>query len=134
MEAVSESVGADVDSDEEAVHVEDSHGTKDCRARSEAMHVCELGPRCPLFYMALNRSNLHHTAESTGSDSRGVIKGKRAFNIWNLPAADLASHPVLSDLGQKIAKYAVTYLSGSLNIPPPRDQHGIPSVEELNRA
>ncbi len=71
--------------------------------------------------MDLNRSSLHHTAASTGGDSRGVIKGTRAFNIWNLPAAGLASHPVLSDMGQEIAKYAVTYLSGSLNIPQPRD-------------
>jgi hypothetical protein len=131
-EAVGESVGADVDPDNEDVNVEDSRGTKDDRTRSEAMHGCELGPRCPLIFMALNRSSLHHTAASTGGDSRGLIKGKRAFNVWRLPAADLASHPVLSDLGKELAKYAVTYLSGTLNIPQSRDQHGIPSVEELN--
>ena len=125
----SEAVGVDADSDEEA---ENAEGTQDPRSRSEAMHGCELGPRCPLFFMALNRSSLHHTAASTGGDSRGVIKGKRTFNIWCLPPADLACHPVLSSLAQELAKFALTYLSGTLNLPPPRDRGGLPSIEELN--
>ena len=54
--AVGERVGVDADSDEEA---ENAEGTQDARSRSEAMHGCELGPRCPLFFMALNRSSLH---------------------------------------------------------------------------
>ena len=83
--------------------------------------------------MAVNRSSLHHTAASTGGDSRGVIKGKRTFNIWLMPAEDLACHPVLGSLSQERAKFALTYLSKALNIPPPRDQRGKPSVEELNR-
>ncbi len=82
--------------------------------------------------MALNRKSLHHKAVSTGSDSRGIIKGKRTFNLWNLPAADLACHPVLSSLAQELAKFVLTYLSWSLNLSLPRDQHGQPSAEELN--
>ena len=123
----------DADSDDEAENAEDNGGAQDARSRSDEMHGCELGPRCPLFFMAVNRSSLHHTAASTGGDSRGVIKGKRTFNIWLMPAEDLACHPVLGSLSQEMAKFALTYLSKSLNIPPPRDQSGKPSVEELNR-
>ena len=132
-EAVGERNGVDADSDDEAENAEDNGGAQDARSRSDAMHGCELGPRCPLFFMAVNRSSLHHTAASTGGDSRGVIKGKRTFNIWLMPAEDLACHPVLGSLSQEMAKFALTYLSKSLNIPPPRDQSGKPSVEELNR-
>jgi hypothetical protein len=58
--------------------------------------------------------------------------GKRTFNIWRLPPADLACHPVLSSLAQELAKFALTYLSGTLNLPPPRERGGLPSIEELN--
>ena len=54
-EAVGESHGVDADADDEAENAAGSGGTQDARSRSEAMHGCELGPRCPLFYMALNR-------------------------------------------------------------------------------
>jgi hypothetical protein len=74
--------GVDADADDKAENAEGSGRTQDARSRSEAMHGCELGPRCPLFFMALNRKSLHHTAASTGGDSRGMIKGKRTFNIW----------------------------------------------------
>ncbi len=37
-EAVGDSVGADQNSDEEDVDVEDSHGTKNNQTRSETMH------------------------------------------------------------------------------------------------
>ncbi len=83
--------------------------------------------------MARYRKSLHHTAASTGGDSRGMIKGNRTFNLWNLPAADLACHPVLSYLAQELAMFNLTYLSKSLNIPPPRDQRGKPTAEELKR-
>ena len=84
--------------------------------------------------MALNRSSLPHTAASTGGINRGFMKGKHTINIWRLPAADLACHPVLSSLAQEMAKFALTYkyLSWSLNIPLSRDQHGQQSVEGLN--
>jgi hypothetical protein len=131
-EAVGERNGVDADSDDEAENAEDNGGAQDARSRSDAMHGCELGPRCPLFFMVVNRSSLHHTAASTGGDSRGVIKGKRTFNIWLMPAEDLACHPGLGSLSQEMAKFALTYLSKSLNISPPRDQSGKPSVEELN--
>ncbi len=123
----------DADADDEAENAEGSGGTQDARSRSEAMHGCERDPRCPLFFMALNRKRLHHTAASSGGDSRGMIKGKHTFNLWKLPAADLACHPVLSSSAQELAIFALTYPSKSLNIPPPRDQRGKPIVEELKR-
>ena len=128
----SEAVGAGVDSDNEVAHVEERSGTEEDRSRSEAMHGCELGPRCPLHFMALHRSSLHHTAASTGGTSRGVVKGKRTFNLWHLPAADLACHPVMSSLARELSKFAYAYLSRTLNLPSPKDQYGKPSVEELN--
>ena len=36
------------------------------------------------------------------------------------------------NLAQELAKFALTYLSGTLNLPPPRDRGGLPSIEELN--
>ena len=42
--------------------------------------------------------------------------------------------PPSSELfGTGVAIFALTYLSKSLNIPPPHDQSGKPTVEELNR-
>jgi hypothetical protein len=82
--------------------------------------------------MSLHRSSLHHTASSTGGTSRGVIKGKRTFNLWRLPATDVACHPVLSSLPEELSKFAYAYLRRSLIIPLPSDVHGRPSVEELN--
>ena len=96
------------------------------------MHACELGPRCPLFFMALNRSSLHHTAASTGGTSRGIIKGKRTLNLWHLPDADVARHPVMKSLALEVSKFAYAYLSRSLGLPSPLDPRGRPSVEELN--
>ncbi len=125
----------DVDSDNEGVNVNESSGTKEARSRSEAMHACELGPRCPLFFMALHRSSdssLHHTAASTGGTSRGVIKGKCTFNLWHLPDTDVTCHPVLSSLARELAKFTYAYLRRSLGLPLPADQHGRPSIEELN--
>ena len=54
-EAVGERHGVDADADDEAENAAGSGGTQDARSRSEAMHGCELGPRCPLFFMALNK-------------------------------------------------------------------------------
>ncbi len=53
-EAVGKGVDAGADSDNEVVNVDESSGTKEARSRSEAMHACELGPRCPLFFMTLH--------------------------------------------------------------------------------
>ena len=131
-EAVGKGVDAGADSDNEVVNVDESSGTNEAQSRTEAMHACELGPRCPLFFMSLHRSSLHHTASSTGGTSRGAIKGKRTFNLWRLPATDVACHPVLSSLPEQLSKFAYAYLRRSLNIPLPSDVHGRPSVEELN--
>jgi hypothetical protein len=49
----------------------------------------------------------------------------------HLPDA-VARHPVLKSLGLELSKFAYAYQSESLNLPPPRDQRGTPSIEELN--
>ena len=80
----------------------DAHDAEEMRcapednARAEAMHACELGTRCPLFFMALHRSSLHHTAASTGGVRGSCIKGKKAFDLFHLPAAAVAVNVALS--------------------------------------
>jgi hypothetical protein len=96
------------------------------------MHACELGTRCPLFFMALHRTRLHHTAASTGGLIRGVLKGKYAFNVFNMSAAAVKQHPPLKALPLELSKFAYTYLMKSLALPPPVHPSGRPSVEELN--
>ena len=105
---------------------------EDC-AREEAMHACDLGTRCPLFFMALHRSSLHHTAASTGGITWGTIKGRRAFNVFCMPADAVAELPALKALPLELSKFAYTYLQKSLALPPPADPRGILSVDELNK-
>ena len=98
------------------------------------MHACELGTRCPLFFMALHRSSLHHTPASTGGkQAGGNIKGRVALNVWSMPALVVEEHPVLKSLPLELSKFAFTYLSKSLGLPKPADPRGRPSIEELNR-
>ena len=114
------------DSDDDKVRKED-------RAREEAMHACELGTRCPLFFMALHRTRLHHTPASTGGSwPSGAIKGRVAFNVWNLPAVSVQELPSLQSLPLELSKFAYDYLSKSLGLPKPADPHGRPSIAELN--
>ena len=121
-----EAGGADAhDAEEMSCAPEDS-------ARAEAMHACELGTRCPLFFMALHRSSLHHTAASTGGVRGSSIKGKQAFDLFKLPADAVAEHPPLKALPLELSKFAYTYLKKSLALPPPADARGRPTVEELN--
>ncbi len=80
------------DSDDEKVGTED-------RAREEAMHACKLGTRCPLVFMALHRSSLHHTPASTnGIRPLGAIRGRVALNVWNLPEVYVKELPSLKSL------------------------------------
>ncbi len=58
----SDAVDDNVCADDGSVNVGESHAIKEARSRSEAMHAFEIGPRCPLLFMGLNRSSLHHTA------------------------------------------------------------------------
>ncbi len=68
--------------DEDAVEQgEELPGSTDDSARDEAMHACELGTLCPLFFMALHQSRLHHTAASTGGIRLGEIRGRYGFII-----------------------------------------------------
>jgi hypothetical protein len=93
-EAVSERRGADHDDEEP----EDCRAAGDETVRSEAMYACELGTRCPLFYMALNRSSLHFTPASTGASAVRGFQGIHSLNIWRFRVADLAAYPVLRSL------------------------------------
>ena len=123
-----EAAGADPHDQEES---EMPRATEDL-ARAEAMHACELGTRCPLFFMAMHRSSLHHTPASTGGLRRSSIKGRQTFNIFNLPAAAVAELPALKALPLELSKFAYTYLKKSLALPPPADARGTPTVAELN--
>ena len=115
------------DSDDEKVGTED-------RAREEAMHACELGTRCPLFFMALHRSSLHHTPASTnGIRPSGAIRGRVVLNVWNLPEVYVKELPSLKSLPLELSKFAYDYFSKSLGLPKPVDPRGTPSVAELNR-
>ncbi len=61
------------DSNDEEIRKQD-------RASEDAMHACELGTWCPLFFMALHRTRLHHTPASTGRRwVSGTIKGRVAI-------------------------------------------------------
>ncbi len=82
------------------------------------MHACELGTRCTMFFMALHRSSLHHTAASTGRVSGSSIKGKQVFDLLYLPPDSVAEHPVLKVLQLELSKFAFTYLKKSLALPP----------------
>ncbi len=101
-------------------------------ARAEAMHACELGTRCPLFFMAMHRSSLHHTPTSTGGLHRSSLRGRQTFNLFKLPADAVLDLPALKALPLELSKFAYTYLKKSLALPPPADARGKPSVEELN--
>ena len=126
-EAADADEATEADSGDEEVRTED-------RAREEAMHACELGTRCPLFFMALHRSSLHHTPASTGGiRAWGAIRGRVTFNVWNLPALNVQELPSLKSLPLELSKFAFSYLSKSLGLPKPVDPRGRPSIEELNR-
>jgi hypothetical protein len=102
-------------------------------AREEAMHGCKLGTWCQLFFMALHRSSLHHTAASTGgARTATMIKGKPVFNIFCLPADAVSEHPPLKSLPLELSKFVYEYLKKSLDLPQPADACCIPSVQELN--
>jgi len=50
---------------------------------SDSMNACELAVRCPLFFMALHRQDLHHRASSF--HLRGSRQaGRQRFNLWEL--------------------------------------------------
>ena len=67
-----EAAGANVDDEEERGQEQEIPGSKEDCAREEAMHSCELGTRCPSFFMALHRTRLYHTAASTGGMDQGA--------------------------------------------------------------
>ena len=82
-------------------------------ARAEAMHACELGTRCPLFFMAMHRSSLHHTPTSTGGLHRSSLRGRQTFNLFKLPADAVVDFPALKALPLELSKFAYTYLKKS---------------------
>ena len=55
-------------------------GARSDYARDEATHACELGVRCPLYFMALHRKELHHVPCSKskwGRKKRRATAAKR---------------------------------------------------------
>jgi len=112
----------------------DSEPTSKGADREEAMHACELGVRCPLFFMALHRSpaELHHRA---GARHRNGYDGRQHFNVWLLRDTStkaVQEVPILRRLPTDLAAFAYMYARRSLNLPEPGDRRGKPSVEELN--
>ena len=65
------------------------------------MHGCELGVRCPLFFMAANRHDQHLRAvdwAGAGPDCRYRVQrsvcGRQAFNVWAMAAGSVQMHKV----------------------------------------
>ena len=69
--------------------------------REEAMHSCELGVRCPLFFMAANRHDQHFRAVDcvgVGPDRRYKVRqsicGRQAFCVWAMTPGSVRMHKV----------------------------------------
>lgn len=108
--------------------------THDCK-RDEAMHGCELGVRCPLFFMALHRSVLHHRACAVSCKEGGKDDGRQRLNVWQLRSATSKAaqdHSILRRLPTDLAAFAYIFAPKSLGLPVPADRSGKPSVAELN--
>ena len=67
----------------------------------ESMHSCELGVRCPLFFMAANRHEQHFRAADwvgAGPEPRYRFKhthcGRQAFNVWTMIPGSMQMHKV----------------------------------------
>jgi hypothetical protein len=63
----------------------------------------------------------------------GTIKGRVAFNVWNLPAVSVQELPSLQSLPLELPKFVYDYLLKSLGLPKPADHRGRPSTDELSR-
>lgn len=110
-------------------------GARSDRARDEAMHACELGVRCPLYFMALHRKELHHVPGSKSKWGGGKSEGRQRLNVWLLrdsQAKAVKEHLILRRLPAELASFAYMFARATLGLPGPDDRSGTPSVEELN--
>jgi hypothetical protein len=122
---------AESDSDES---VSDAEAASKLHAdQEESMHACELGIRCPLFFMALHREELHHRAAARGNNAaRG---GRQTLSIFMLRRGGckaVMEHDLLTRIPTALAFFAYMYARKTLGLPEPADRRGRPSVEELN--
>ena len=110
-------------------------GARSDRARDEAMHACELGVRCPLYFMALHRKELHHVPGSKSKWGGGKSEGRQRLSVWLLrdsQAKAVKEHLILRRLPAELASFAYMFARATLGLPGPDDRSGTPSVEELN--
>ena len=116
-----------------SVQTESSIGASK-QTEEESMHACELGVRCPLFFMALHRSELQHRATAV-RNGRGK-SGRPSFSVWllrDVHAKSVKEVPVLSNLPRDLAMFADSYCRATLGLPRPADLCGLPSIDELNK-
>jgi len=103
-------------------------------APEDAMHACELGVRCPLFFMARHRQDLHHRASACHVRQRSRYEGRQRFSVWLLrdhAIKAVQEVPILKILPTDLAAFAYMYARDILNLPAPADRSGKPSVQEL---
>ena len=99
------------------------------------MHACELGVRCPLYFIALHRKELHHVPGSKSKWGGGKSEGRQRLNVWLLrdsQAKAVKEHLILRRLPAVLASFAYMFARATLGLPGPDDRSGTPSVEELN--
>lgn len=123
----SESTDSESDTDLDAV------GSQNDAGAQESMHACELGVRCPLFFMALHRSALHHRPASRRF--QGNRDGRQRFNVWLLRDAKskaVQELPILQTLPRDLAVFAYMFCRRHLGLPRLADRNGKPEVDELN--
>ena len=125
---------SDSESDESDLEADDARAKKNAD-KEEAMHACELGIRCPLFFMALHRKELHHRATGKGP---GRNRGRQRFNVFVLrlrggtQSQSVKDQPLLTRLPTALALFAYMYARNTLGLPVPADRQGKPLVEEVN--
>ena len=130
-----DSESTDSESDPESDTDLDAAGSQNDAAAAESMHACELGVRCPLFFMALDRSALHHRPASRRS--RGSRDGRQRFNVWllrDVRSKAVQELPTLQALPRDLAVFMYTFCKRQLGLPQLSDRNGVPKVDELNNA
>ena len=119
------------DSDASEHDVPESDASK--QTQEESMHACELGVRCPLWFMARYRGALQHRAAA--ARARSGRNGRQSFSVWVLRdarAKAVKELSLLSQLPRDLALFAYRFCRATLRLPRPADRRGKPSVDELN--
>jgi hypothetical protein len=131
--AQSDPESTESESDTESDANMDAAGSQNDAAAEESMHACELGVRCPLFFMALHRSELHHRPASRRRGSSRFARQR--FNVWllrDVQAKAVQELPILQNLPRDLAVFAYMYCKRTLGLPRVADRNGGPTVDELN--